>query len=178
MKKCIWSETGFKDGKKYSFAQYLVHDDGGRSRYFRGGMVGDCVTRSIAIATERDYKEVYDALFDLIREFKEGRSRHAKAIKVKKIGACGTTPRNGVPKKVIRKYMESIGWAWFPTMEIGSGCQVHLRSDELPKGRLVVSVSRHLTAMIDGVIHDTFNCSKRGQRCVYGYYKKDSSVRR
>ncbi len=37
-------------------------------------------------------------------------------------------------------------------MQIGSGCTVHLRADELPSGRLVVSVSRHLTAVIDCVI--------------------------
>ena len=29
---------------------------------------------------------------------------------------------------------------------------VHLRADELPPGRLVVSVSKHLTAVIVGVI--------------------------
>ena len=51
--------------------------------------------------------------------------------------------------------MESLGWKWTPTMQIGSGCTVHLRADELPSGGLVVSVSKHLTAVIDGVIHDT-----------------------
>ena len=56
-------------------------------------------------------------------------------------------------------------------MQIGSGCTVHLRADELPPGRLVVSVSKHLTAVIDGVIHDTHDCSRRGTRCVYGYWQ-------
>src|SRR5580658_9694624 len=51
-------------------------------------------------------------------------------------------------------------------MEIGSGCKAHLRADELPKGRLIVSVSGHLTAVIDGVIHDTHEPSRRGTRCV------------
>lgn len=173
-KTCIWSETGFRNGRKYSFSQYFVFDDGGRSKYFQGSMVGDCVTRSIAIATQKDYKEAYDALFNLIREFKQGRSLHAREIKRRKVGARGTTPRNGVPRELIKKYMESIGWSWFPTMEFSKGCKVHLRSDELPGGRLVVSVSKHLTAMIDGVIHDTFDCSRGGQRCVYGYFKKVS----
>jgi hypothetical protein len=64
-----------------------------------------------------------------------------------------------------------LGWVWTPTMQIGSGCTVHLRADELPPGRLVVSVSKHLTAVIDGVIHDTHDCSRRGTRCVYGYWQ-------
>jgi hypothetical protein len=55
-------------------------------------------------------------------------------------------------------------------MQIGSGCKVHFRSAELPPGRLIVKVSRHLVAVIDGVIHDTSDCSRRGTRCVYGYW--------
>ena len=55
-------------------------------------------------------------------------------------------------------------------MKIGSGCTVHLLADELPKGRLVVSVSKHEVAVIDGEIHDIYDCSRDGSRCVYGYY--------
>jgi hypothetical protein len=66
--------------------------------------------------------------------------------------------------------MESLGWVWHPTMTIGSGCKVHLREDELPNGRLMVLVSRHYTAVIDGIINDTFDPSRNGKRCVYGYY--------
>ena len=57
-------------------------------------------------------------------------------------------------------------------MKIGSGCTVHLRADELPTGRLIVSVSRHVVAVIDGVIHDTHDPSRDGTRCVYGYWKQ------
>ncbi len=69
------------------------------------------------------------------------------------------------------KYLKSLGFIWHPTMTIGSGCKVHLTAEELPKGRLVVSVSKHMVAVIDGVIHDTNDCSRDGKRCVYGYYK-------
>ena len=55
-------------------------------------------------------------------------------------------------------------------MAIGQGCKVHLRADELPTGRLIVAVSKHITAVIDGVIHDTHDCSRSGTRCVYGYF--------
>jgi hypothetical protein len=57
-------------------------------------------------------------------------------------------------------------------MQIGSGCKVHLRKDELPSGRLIVKLSKHLTTVIDGVIHDTFDPSRGGNRCVYGYFIK------
>jgi hypothetical protein len=33
-------------------------------------------------------------------------------------------------------------------------------------GRLVVSVSGHMVAVIDGVIHDNHDCSRGGTRCV------------
>jgi hypothetical protein len=56
-------------------------------------------------------------------------------------------------------------------MQIGSGCRVHLRADELPGGRLVVALSRHSTEVIDGVIHDRHDCSREGTRCVYGYWR-------
>lgn len=57
-------------------------------------------------------------------------------------------------------------------MKIGSGCKVHLRENELPKGNIVVSVSGHLTCVKDGVIYDTYDCSRDGTRCVYGYWTK------
>ncbi len=51
--------------------------------------------------------------------------------------------------------MASLGFAWTPTMRIGSGCTFHLTDGELPTGRLVVAISNHYTAVIDGVIHTT-----------------------
>ena len=37
-----------------------VMDDGGRSDYFPKGKSGDCAVRSIAIATGKDYLEMYN----------------------------------------------------------------------------------------------------------------------
>ena len=61
-------------------------------------------------------------------------------------------------------------------MSIGSGTKVHLRADELPSGRLLVKVSSHMTAVIDGVIHDTFDCGKGGRKHVKGYWSAPSPV--
>ena len=136
------------------------YDDGGRTAAGFKGDAGDCVCRSIAIATGKPYREVYDALNELAAGEKwRGRRR-----------GRNSSARDGVYKETIRRYMKSLGWHWMPTMKIGQGCKVHLRDGELPRGRLVVSVSKHCTAVIDGVIHDTNNPSRHGTRCVYGYF--------
>jgi hypothetical protein len=80
--------------------------------------------------------------------------------------------QDGRIQETIRRVLESLGWTWTPTMAIGSGCIVHLRDGELPRGRLIVSVSKHIVAVIDGVIHDTHDPSRDGTRCVYGYWRK------
>jgi len=176
----------------------FIYNDGGRAAAGYKGSAGDCVTRAIAIATGKPYQEVYEQLFESIKNFAAtSRSRSAK-LAARGGGARGTTPRNGVSKTVIRRYLESLGWAWTPTMGIGTGCKVHLHDGELPSGKLIVSVSKHLVAVINGEIHDTHNPQrethaiepdhggplKPGQtrnangicsiqrRCVYGYWSK------
>ena len=142
-----------------------VYSDGGRSKYFKG-TAGDCVTRAICNATGLDYKEVYDTLFKMIK---------AKPSK-KASGSKGTTPRNGVPIKIIHSYLEQqLGWVWHPTMEIGQGCRVHLAARELPAGTLIVQVSGHITCVKDGVLYDSYDCTRGGNRCVYGYWTKPAN---
>ena len=138
-----------------------VFNDGGRKLAGYKGKTGDCVTRAIAIATGLPYQEVYDALNGLADSERTGKRKRGKS-----------NSRTGVYKQTKRKYLESLGWTWTPTMQIGSGCKVHLRSDELPSGRLVVSLSKHSAAVIDGVLHDTYDCSRGGMRCVYGYFSR------
>jgi len=145
-----------------------VFNDGGRKAAGYVGEAGDCVTRAIAIATGKPYQEVYDALHVRTKLF--GITRRGRVAKLIKQGKR-RSPRNGVFKDISRPYLAGLGWTWVPTMQIGSGCKVHLRADELPGGRLIVKVSRHLVAVIDGVIHDTYDCSRDGTRCVYGYWK-------
>lgn len=147
----------------------FVQDDGGRAAAGFKGATGDCVTRAIAIASGLPYREVYDALGATARSNRRlmarlelNYGRHAKAH---------ASPRNGVWPEVVREYLAALGAEWTPTMAIGSGCRVHLRADELPAGRLMVRLSRHEAAVIDGVLHDTYDCSREGTRCVYGYWR-------
>ena len=124
-------------------------DDGGRFAAGYRGRTGDCVTRALAIATGEDYARVYAELF----------------------AAAGRTPRNGVSRKVYQPWLEARGWVWMPTMQVRQGCTVHLRRRELPTGRLVCRLSKHLCAVIDGTTHDTSDPGRGGGRCVYGYFR-------
>jgi len=146
----------------------LQLNDGGRADAgFKGG-AGDCVVRSIAIAAELPYMQVYEDLRDANARYAQERdnklSRH--------LNQRGSSPRNGNHRNVFHDYILSHGFKWVPTMKVGAGCQVHLRPKELPAGTLIVKVSKHLTAVIDGVIQDTHDPSRGGNRCVYGYYIK------
>lgn len=182
--------NGFQDGHVYDLSEdgESVRDvttsrsatmrmpfkknDGGRAAAGYQGSVGDCTVRAIAIATGKPYQEVYDDLFELNRNSR-WRSPSGKR-----------SPRDGnTNMKTIRAYMESLGWRWVPRMKIGSGCTTHLAADELPAGRLVVRLSRHLCAVIDGVINDTFDPQRStlicengvqriAERCVYGWFEE------
>lgn len=135
-------------------------NDGGREAAGFKGKTGDCVTRAIAIATGLPYREVYDELHARAKA-------KAKRARKKKHGS----PRNGVHRNVYEPYLTELGWTWTPTMQVGRGCKVHLRADELPEGTLIVNCSRHVVAVIDGVAHDTHDPTRDGSRCVYGYYQ-------
>ena len=154
-----------------------IYNDGGRADAGYKGKAGDCVCRAIAIATGKPYKEVYDDLGVL-----------AKAQKVtartpsKKVSA-----RDGVYRATYQKYLESLGWKWVPTMRVGQGCTVHLNAKELPQGSIIIRISKHMTAMIDGVIHDTYDprrtsvffedgVKRIADRCVYGYFMREEAT--
>lgn len=132
-----------------------IYNDGGRAQAGFKGEAGDCVARAISIVTGRDYREIYNELAE-------------RQVEVNGVRSA----RNGISKDVRKAYLKELGFEWVPTMRVGQGTTVHLRADELPKGRLIVSVSKHVVAVIDGVIHDTHDPSRGGTRAVYGYHKE------
>jgi hypothetical protein len=146
-------------------------NDGGREKAgFKGG-AGDCVVRSIAIAAKLPYMQVYEDLRSANQNYAELKNdRLARRLNNK-----GSSPRNGNHRNVFHDYILRLGFEWVPTMQVGAGCRVHLRPSELPTGTLIVKVSKHLTAIVDGVIQDTHNPSRGGSRCVYGYYIQKST---
>ena len=151
------------------------YDDGGRNTAGYKGKTGDCVARSVAIASGLPYQEVYAALAQGTGGQTTGKHKKRAASAANGIS---------VKRKWFKDYMVSLGFVWVPTMGIGTGCRVHLVKDELPMGNLVVSVSKHYTAVINGVIRDTWDpqrntycfredgTTQNSRRCVYGYWLK------
>ena len=141
-------------------------NDGGRAKAGYKGRTGDCVTRAVAIVAELPYQEVYNRLA-------EGNA--TQRITKRSSKSCGKkTARRGIStkRKWFQDYMQSLGFKKVATMGIGTGCKVHLKADELPKGRIICNLSRHYCAVIDGVINDTYNPSRDETRCVYSYWIK------
>lgn len=155
----------------------FIKNDGGRNDAGFKGVTGDCVTRAIAIASGRPYNEVYSRV-----------QTERKSERVQKRTGKKSSARTGVftNRKWFKAYMSELGFEWTSCMGIGTGCTVHLTRDELPSGRLIVSLSRHYAAVIDGVLHDSYNSGekrvefgvKNGEpyrkewfRAVYGYWK-------
>lgn len=134
-------------------------DDADRPAEFAGAP-GDCVARAIAIASGAPYRDVFNALAFAGRRERTGSKKRSVS-----------DPRRGVYRYSVKRVLEAMGWVWTPTMGIGTGCRVHLRADELPGGPLIVSLSKHYAAVIDGVLHDMHDCSRGGTRCVYGYWR-------
>lgn len=174
----------------------FVYDDGGRKESGRKGNAGDCVCRAIAIASRRPYEAIYGSL-----------AAGTGAERTTKGRPRGRTARSGIhtSRKWFKDFMRALGFQWVPCMAIGSGCKVHLSTGELPVGRLVVAVSGHYTAVIDGTIHDTYDPQREmaifrqfpgwqdaqlkpgeqrnqngiftvARRCVYGYWKLQEAV--
>lgn len=135
------------------------YNDGGRLEAGYKGNADDCVTRAIAIITEKPYQEVYDLV-----------NMYSASERKSKKNKGNSSARTGVYKDTTKKIMGHYGFKWVPIMKIGSGTTVHLKADELPTGKLVAKVSKHICAVIDGVIYDTHNPSRYGTRAVYGYW--------
>jgi hypothetical protein len=138
-----------------------IKDDGGRKAAGRKGKAGDCAVRALAIAAEMEYKSAHWLISDHCRNEKPSKQRKGLSH-----------PDGGVHRVTFAKAMDGLGWKWVPTMGIGTGCRVHLRADELPSGTLIVRLSGHYAAVIDGVVHDIYDPSREGTRCVYGYWVK------
>ena len=146
----------------------LKIDDGGRAAAGYKGKAGDCVVRSIAIVTKLPYKKVYNDLYEANEKFRiTSKTKLARSLKQQ-----NDTPRTGTHRVVLKEYLKTLGWNWTPTMFIGQGCKVHLKKNELPNGTLIVSCSKHITVVKDGVLYDTYDCTRSGTRCVYGYWTK------
>jgi hypothetical protein len=132
----------------------IVTDGGRKDAGLRGKFTGDCVVRSIALASGRPYRSVHNDFKKLIAN------------------KLGYIPEDGIltNKRAFKRYMLESGFVWNITCRIGSRDRVHMNAAELPMGRLVLSLSKHYTAVINHVIYDTYDPSNNGTRMVYGFW--------
>lgn len=129
-----------------------VWNDGGRAACGFVGLVGDCVTRAISIATGAVYKDVYQSL-----------------------GQSSTkSPRSGVDVRFAHLYLTERGWKRFPGWDKPFVCS------QLPNGVVVVHLadaqgrSQHLCTVIEHTIHDTWNPSQ-DETFIHAYWVCESA---
>jgi hypothetical protein len=134
-----------------------VYDDGGSGSHD----LKDCVPRAIAIASGRPYDEVHEqceecnagALDDAYLTPEE-RAAH-EAMAEDGLDYHGTAGAD----EGLDSYLEELGFQYH---------RCGLGDDPLPTtGRLIVVMPGHFAAVIEGVLHDTWDC--RG-RPVEGYW--------
>ena len=124
------------------------YDDGGRRKYFKA-LTGDCVVRSIAIATGIDYKEVYG---EMARRFKA--AGYAKTGNADAVGNDGSGRGWDIQQGTLRAF----GFA--PSTQVLRGRRsVESAWDEYgyQHGKCIVITRRHALAVVDGVVHDTWD---------------------
>lgn len=140
----------------------FAYNDGGRSQAGYRGDTGDCFVRAAAIASGLTYQFIYD----LVAE-----EASKERVNTKRRKGRRSSPRTGVFRATADRVLSRLGFEKVSVMAIGSGCTTHLRSGEIPSaGRLIVNLSKHFAAVVDGTLMDTHDCSRNGTRCVYSYW--------
>ena len=128
-----------------------VYYTGGREKYYKAVHVGDCVVRAIAIANSLDYKFTY---------------------KIVKIYNGGETPRNGVWEYIYKELLRDMGWKYVNLCDRKLEPKgLLMNEDNLPCDKTIIcSIEKHLVAVVDGVVHDTFDSSHKGTQLLRGYW--------
>lgn len=114
-----------------------------------GKKTGDCVVRALAIAENKKWIDVYDALCALGRKMAE-------------------MPNS---KGVYESFLIQNGWTKQKMPKHPNGKRYKLRelADERPNETIVASVVHHLATVRDGKLLDTWDC---GRKCVGNYFTK------
>ena len=114
-----------------------VFDDGGRKAAGFKGTAGDCVTRAVAILTGTDYRQVYNDAAALNLESRGTRSA-----------------RNGITHKDRDKLCRDYGLV---RIKIPKGPKPTYSQAYEMVGDCIVKTRRHICAIVDGQLRDTFD---------------------
>ena len=151
-----------------------VEDGGG---YDLAGFVRPhTMIAALAIATEQDYRAVYETITVRHEEWPHEHRRGATTRRIKGYMEARRKPTPasfGVYYEVVKEYLEHLDWRWLPLMDIGSGTRYHLRDGQIPTtGRRLARVSKDLVAVIEGEVRHPYDPTRDGTRAVYGYWSK------
>lgn len=127
-----------------------IYDDGGKC-----GVKGksDCGVRAVAIALDMPYQQARKLLKEQAAKGRQGNKAISK----------------GIYKEDLQSAIESFGWYWVSAPKF-TGRKA--RYTDLPsEGNYIVSMAKHFTAVVDGQIRDTWDCSNK---MVYGYWAKSN----
>ena len=124
-------------------------DDGGRRDAGFKGSAGDCGVRAIAIATGIAYRQVYDDLFAICKIW-PGNTKEAKRIR------ANATPRKGLPRAVLARYLEELGWQRYKGINSQYG-NLRINDPDLPRQRTLCEVRKHYVTLRDNTARDTWD---------------------
>tara|TARA_Y100000114_G_C11623382_1_gene260741 strand:- start:173 stop:592 length:420 start_codon:yes stop_codon:yes gene_type:complete len=125
----------------------FIKTDGGRADAGFKGSTGDCAVRAMAVALEADYKACYEELAQAHKD------RTGKK-----------TCRQGIYKETLSEVLGRHGWVWHPAPKFHGR---KARASDMPSGRVIVRMSKHYAAVIDGTVYDSWNCT---HKMVYGFW--------
>lgn len=119
----------------------------------RGISTTDCVKRAISAATGMDYKKVQTEL-----------------NRYKKITGAKTFNSDHNPHKYVENVLNGKKIKLPDGMSAEEFCQAH------PKGRFILDMETHWSCAIDGVIYDSWDCSRRTVLYVYEVQAVDGGM--
>lgn len=131
----------------------FIKNHGGREKYFptkyKKDLTGDCVIRAIAIATNIDYLEVRDSLFDIAK--KQGRMPNSQPV--------------------YEEYLFSIGWVKKSPLKNGKKKYKVKNIAKFFMGKsVIIHTCNHLSTLVNGDLNDTWDCREWKAN---SYYVKD-----
>lgn len=116
----------------------------------KGKIVGDCVKRAITKATGMDYMEVQRQL-----------------NRYKKVTGASSYNTDYNPHKYVENVLHGEKLS-FPAKVGQKRMTAGTFSEKYPQGKYILSMAKHWSCCVDGIIYDTWDCT---EKCVYTAYR-------
>ena len=129
------------------------YDDGGRAVAGYRGKTGDCVVRAIAICARQEYRAVYATMAEHMKANGYAASGNAYATRERNRKAPrrrGQLSARRVQDRVLEAY--GFGRVGLPAGERPTFTEAHRLY-----GNCVVGTTKHVAAIVDGALRDTFD---------------------